>query len=88
MTPDVQRLLKTVKPELKKVKTDAFERLRSWRSALAKELSVPPYIILHDSTLLEISIRKPENLDELEAIKGMGPVKITKYGEQILSQIY
>ena len=88
VTPDVQRLLKTVKPELKTVKTDAFERLRSWRSALAKELSVPPYIILHDSTLLEISIRKPENLDELEAIKGMGPVKITKYGEQILSQIY
>ena len=86
VTLEVQRLLQATKHEPQKpAKDDAFERLRVWRKNLAKEMSVPPYVILHDSVLLEITIRKPETLDELLAIKGMGPAKLMKYGEQILS---
>ena len=66
---------------------DTFERLKLWRKALAQRLNVPAYIVFHDSTLLEIALRKPENLDELAEIKGVGPAKLAKHGEEVLSVV-
>jgi superfamily I DNA/RNA helicase len=73
--------------EGKIVSTGTLERLKEWRSSLSRKLGVPAYIIMHDSTLIDIAQTKPVTLDELESIKGFGPVKITRYGEEILNII-
>jgi ATP-dependent DNA helicase RecQ len=64
-----------------------FERLRSMRTKLAREKSVPPYVICHDSTLKLIAARAPADVMELGRIKGMGPAKVSQYGDAILAAL-
>jgi ATP-dependent DNA helicase RecQ len=61
-----------------------FERLRAWRTALAKELGMPPYVIFHDATLRAIAAAPPATLDQLSQISGVGATKLDRYGQQIL----
>ncbi|MCE5180906.1 MAG: DNA helicase RecQ [Betaproteobacteria bacterium] len=58
--------------------------LKAKRTALAKEQGVPPYVIFHDSTLLEILNRRPASLTELGEISGVGQAKLAKYGDAFL----
>ncbi|HVV69120.1 MAG TPA: DNA helicase RecQ [Gammaproteobacteria bacterium] len=61
---------------------DALWRaLRSKRLDLAREQSVPPYVIFHDSTLIEIHHQKPRTLEEFATISGVGQSKLERYGE-------
>jgi ATP-dependent DNA helicase RecQ len=62
-----------------------FEALRTWRSTEARSQSVPPYVIFHDTVLREIAAVRPESLDELGQIKGVGASKLQRYGEPVLS---
>jgi ATP-dependent DNA helicase RecQ len=61
-----------------------FERLRAWRTGVAKELGMPPYVIFHDSTLRQISAAPPATLAGLAMVNGVGETKLAKYGQQIL----
>jgi ATP-dependent DNA helicase RecQ len=61
-----------------------FERLRGWRTSVAKELGMPPYVIFHDSTLRLIAASPPSTLDQLRQVNGVGDTKLEKYGRQIL----
>jgi ATP-dependent DNA helicase RecQ len=61
-----------------------FERLRAWRTSVAKELGMPPYVIFHDSTLRLIAASPPSTLDELRQINGVGATKLDRYGQAIL----
>jgi ATP-dependent DNA helicase RecQ len=61
-----------------------FERLRAWRTGVAKELGMPPYVIFHDSTLRQIASAPPATLDGLAQVNGVGEMKLAKYGQQIL----
>jgi ATP-dependent DNA helicase RecQ len=63
---------------------ELFERLRAWRLTRAREMGKPPYVICHDSTLQTIAAARPGSLDELAAIKGMGPRRLELYGDGIL----
>lgn len=63
---------------------DLLTRLKDWRRQVCKEHDIPAYIIMHDRTLIDISIKIPGTTDELEKVHGLGPAKIMKYGEQIL----
>jgi len=62
-----------------------FERLRTWRTSVAKELGMPPYVIFHDSTLRLIAASPPSTLDELRQVNGVGATKLDKYGQAILA---
>ncbi|MFE2751473.1 DNA helicase RecQ [Actinosynnema sp. NPDC059335] len=64
-----------------------FEKLRTWRTAQAREQGVPPYIIFNDATLRQIAATVPTTLDELSAISGVGENKLAKYGQQILDTL-
>ena len=64
-----------------------FERLRAWRAAMAKEQSVPAYVIFHDATLREIAARPPSSLAELGKVSGVGETKLAKYGQHILERV-
>ena len=61
-----------------------FERLRAWRTASAKEQGVPPYVIFHDATLVQIAALPPSTLAGLSMVNGVGETKLARYGEQIL----
>jgi ATP-dependent DNA helicase RecQ len=61
--------------------------LKAKRMELAKEQGVPPYVIFHDSTLLEILNQKPRTLDEMGRISGIGQAKLARYGDAFLQQL-
>ena len=61
-----------------------FEALRRWRLEQAREQGVPPYVVFHDRTLLEIASRCPASRAELSAIVGVGQAKLDRYGEAVL----
>jgi ATP-dependent DNA helicase RecQ len=62
-----------------------FEALRVHRATVAGEAGVPAYVVAHDRTLAEIAARRPTRAEELGEIRGMGPVKIARYGEGFLA---
>jgi ATP-dependent DNA helicase RecQ len=66
---------------------DLFEALRACRKQFADELNVPPYMIFHDSTLQEMCVSKPRNMDEFAEISGVGEQKLEKYGPGFLAAI-
>ncbi|HQS59790.1 MAG: DNA helicase RecQ [Gallionellales bacterium 35-53-114] len=61
--------------------------LKSKRMELAREQGVPPYVIFHDSTLLEILNQRPASLAELGRISGVGQAKLTRYGDDFLKVV-
>ena len=64
---------------------ELYERLRAWRADTARERNVPAYVIFHDATLLEIASRKPDSLEALGAVSGIGDRKLEAYGPDLLS---
>lgn len=64
-----------------------FDALRELRRNLAREAGVPPYVIFHDSTLREMSAKRPQSDTELAQISGIGTRKRDTYGQAFLSII-
>ncbi|WNL41875.1 DNA helicase RecQ [Halomonas sp. PAMB 3264] len=64
-----------------------WEALRHHRKALADEQGVPAYVIFNDATLNELVERRPENLETLGGVTGIGARKLEDYGEGILAVI-
>ena len=62
-----------------------YERLRDYRLSVSKLEGVLPYMILSSNTLKEISGRYPLDEEQLKDIGGIGPIKINKYGEDIIN---
>jgi ATP-dependent DNA helicase RecQ len=65
----------------------AFERLRAWRAATAKEQGVPAYVVFHDATLRQIATESPADVAALGTISGVGAAKLERYGEGILEAL-
>ena len=64
-----------------------WQALKTRRLELAREQGVPPYVIFHDSTLLEILNQRPQTLDELGRISGVGQAKLARYGDAFLKTL-
>lgn len=64
-----------------------FEKLRSMRTELAAEKSVPPYIICSDKTLKDICAKLPRDKEQLVDVYGMGEQKIQNYGEAFVTAV-
>jgi ATP-dependent DNA helicase RecQ len=64
-----------------------FERLRSVRLEMARQRGVPPYVIFHDATLREMARLRPDSLDALRSVKGIGARKAEDLGEIFLAAI-
>jgi ATP-dependent DNA helicase RecQ len=62
-----------------------FEALRACRRELAEETGVPPYVVFHDSTLREMAAARPQTLDALARITGVGTRKLEAYGDAFLA---
>ena len=80
-----KRQTKTSLPD--DINVGLWEALRDCRRELAEEQGVPPYVIFHDSTLVEMCSAVPRNLDEFANLSGVGERKLLKYGEQFLAAL-
>ena len=58
--------------------------LKAKRTELAREQGVPPYVIFHDSTLMDMLNRRPATLDEMAQVSGVGQAKLARYGDEFL----
>ena len=66
---------------------ELFEKLKACRKELAVKQGLPPYVIFHDSTLVEMTQRLPSGPDELLQVSGVGAHKLEQYGEDFLAII-
>ena len=64
-----------------------WQALKAKRMELARDQGVPPYIIFHDATLMEILKARPTKLNQLKLIGGVGQAKLDRYGPHFLSVI-
>jgi ATP-dependent DNA helicase RecQ len=84
-----EKVFQRVAKREEKVEADGslFEVLRLKRRSIAEVEKVPPYIIFSDSTLKEMSIYCPIDEKSMLSIKGVGEMKLQKYGAEFLNTI-
>ncbi|WP_253447519.1 DNA helicase RecQ [Natronospira proteinivora] len=63
---------------------EGWEALRRCRREQAEAEGVPPYVIFHDATLMEMLRLKPTTLDQMAQVTGVGQAKLERYGQQFL----
>jgi ATP-dependent DNA helicase RecQ len=66
------------------VSSTIFDQLRALRKKLATRDNVPPYMVFSDATLQDMCIRLPHILEEMRNVKGVGDMKLQKYGQTFL----
>ncbi len=64
-----------------------FEALRAWRLETARELDQPAFVVFTDATLTAIAERLPADTGDLSRIPGVGPAKLERFGEAVLTII-
>ena len=65
-----------------------WKALKHWRYELAREQGVPPYVIFHDKTLEAIIDARPDDLETLGQVHGVGRHKLKAYGESLLEVLW
>ncbi len=66
---------------------DLFLSLQQLRTNLARQASVPPYVICSNRALYEMALREPRTIEELKEVHGIGEKNSASYGEQLLAVI-
>jgi len=66
---------------------ELWEALRACRQQLATEHHVPPYVIFHDATLMQMMEYRPDSPESLLTINGVGQTKLDRYGQPFLDII-
>jgi ATP-dependent DNA helicase RecQ len=61
-----------------------FVKLKALRTELAKSENVPAYVVFSDRSLIDMALRKPRTMDELNACHGVGQAKLQRYGAAFL----
>ena len=67
--------------------TAVEQALRDWRRTTASRAGVPAYVVLNDQELIGVAGRLPATLAELSRCRGMGPIRLERYGDEILAVI-
>jgi ATP-dependent DNA helicase RecQ len=82
--PDETEAFRSEEP-LDEQSTALYEDLRAWRIAVAKEADLPAFCVFHNATLKRIAGSRPTCLEQLDAIQGIGPRKLERYGSAVLA---
>ena len=61
--------------------------LKALRTSIAREEQVPPYIVFSDRTLAELAVKRPRSLSAFGNVRGVGPMKLERYGQRFLEAI-
>lgn len=62
-----------------------FERLRSERLQISKEMGVAPYVVFPDTTLIAFAETRPANENDMLEISGVGQTKLERFGQRFLA---
>jgi len=62
-----------------------WEALRATRKRLSEELGVPPFVIFHDATLMDMMDRMPLTHEQMSRVSGVGATKLENYGDEFLA---
>jgi ATP-dependent DNA helicase RecQ len=73
--------------ELSEAEAARFAELKRWRLEQARQQGVPPYVVFHDRTLIEIASRRPASLEELATVGGVGRAKLERYGPELVDML-
>lgn len=84
---ETQSAFKTDEIFLSETDEILFEKLKLWRNEKSQELSLPHYMICHNSELKNVANIKPFDKIQLKKINGFGELKSEKYGSEIISII-
>lgn len=79
---------KAVADSLTPAQAEEFERLRKFRKEVAERENVPPYMVFGDVTLRDMVQRRPRNMEEFGALKGVGRKKREAYGGLFLNALW
>lgn len=83
-----RRVRKKIPAQLERSEDQAlFEELRELRLELAREQSVPPYVVFSDRTLIELAVSRPGSAAEMREIHGVGDAKLERYAAVFLERI-
>ena len=74
-------------PGLEEHEVVLYQSLREVRGDLSREAGVPPYIICHDRSLMDMVRLKPRTPDELKLVHGMGEARVSRYGAKFLEAL-
>lgn len=69
------------------VDAELAERLRAWRRQRSSSDGVPAFVVFNDATLMELAARRPSSRQGLLAVRGFGPAKADRYGQEVLELI-
>jgi ATP-dependent DNA helicase RecQ len=64
-----------------------FQALRQKRLEIARMQNVPPYVVFHDRTLIELAMARPASRTEMASVSGVGEAKLDRYGPAFLTVI-
>jgi ATP-dependent DNA helicase RecQ len=64
-----------------------LQRLKELRLELARERNVPPYVIFHDATLVELASRRPVTREAFAEVHGVGARKLEHFADPFLATI-
>lgn len=66
---------------------DVVKRLKRWRMQRAMITKMKPYQVLTNKTIEALAAQRPETLEELAEVPGIGPAKLGRYGEELLKLV-
>ncbi|MBK9734279.1 MAG: DNA helicase RecQ [Saprospiraceae bacterium] len=75
------------KPKKRIIEDELMQKLKEWRSDLARQKQVPAYVIFSDKVFENIVSEKPSTTADLLRVEGIGKVKMEQYGKDILAII-
>lgn len=64
---------------------EVYDKLRDLRTQIASEKGIPPYIVFSDKTLKDLSVKVPQDKEEMLQVHGIGEVKFERYGDAFLA---
>jgi ATP-dependent DNA helicase RecQ len=73
--------------DLSAQESELFERLRAWRREQAREEGLAGFHVLTDQTLRNLCRARPTSAPQMLAVKGIGPTKVERYGEPLLTVV-
>jgi ATP-dependent DNA helicase RecQ len=87
LNPEIIARTQAVETHASDATSELRDYLRQWRRDMAREQGVPAFIVMHDTSLEELSLASPKNLSDLLEITGFGQRKVETYGKQILQAL-
>lgn len=64
-----------------------IDKLRTWRSEVARKHGIPAYVVLHDATIDGIASLRPRTHEQLRGIAGIGDKKLERYGQELIALV-